>query len=673
MTIINIIVGGRRFLLLLVLASIAPQIFALTTPIDVSGYQNVLIPSGHGLITYTSTYSTRTYPSRLQNMQFMLFYNPSSNSALYVQTSDSSANISKWQLSNINGKNTLTVTQYKTSAVAPTSEPLTIDPAKPWIAAAERYKQWAFNQSWAKQKNSKFDSVKIVATGASPYFSWLREYLNIFLAPFSDSHTNAGNPATATWLTLWRADAFDSHDFDAGFPRYTPATPVTGPSEQISFAALLKWVDSKNSIAMPYINANLWDNRITDPDGIPSHNYNANNTSAYNMSMDSQGNIRKYDSINKPWLEYVDPSTPSWKEIILQARGGLLDSNATPKLSAGVYYDVLASAEPSLCYNQSHTHGAGNPQIWPETFHWILSPSQTSGVIMVEGFAENYVDVVDVFLMHDSEAPFNSDPSHIPNKVPLWNAVYGTISRSAGWMVDTVGQTSSSTLQELKTARSFGSRTWGSPWYQNTYDSTHNTLTYQQNLLSTSDTAPPKYASVLSMISAPAQILEDGTSGISNWYASGHIQSAYDSDYGKNVIVKTGGEASDFTKYEWTAYNGYTNARWSIKRTNPNGMMSGFKVKTVESSGNPSKTVYLYYTSSSVASAPTSNFDGTSYYIYHGIGIAPSANGWQVIDRDLEADLRDVLPTETINQVRQFVMFYANGSVTDIKLFPRIK
>lgn len=186
-----------------------------------------------------------------------------------------------------------------------------------------------------------------------------------------------------------------------------------------------------------------------------------------------------------------------------------------------------------------------------------------------------------------------------------------------------------------------------------------NSWTYQENLLTTG------YEDVLSMISAAPVVLEDGTTGITKWNNSGNISNVYDSLYGKNVIQKTG-TGTEYTAYpEWT-YTG-TNARWSVKRTNPNDMITGFKVTTVSG-----KTVYLYYNDWTVTTAPTISGSGNGpYYIYHGIGIAPTNNGWQMIDRDLEADLKDKLSGETIDKVKQFLMFNNPGSVCDIKLFQR--
>lgn len=613
-------------LLLIIFSLFAPSTSAaLVEDISINSYELALIPYNHGRVVSTSNYRKGRYPSLKQNMQFMLFYNANSTTGYYVQTEDSAGHLTDWEIRSVNGVKTLRLTFHATSKPNIVKQTITIAPDKPYLAAAEKYKTWAFQQSWAKRKPSKLDSVKYIALGSSPYFDWLRNTeLPPLLSEFEDINTDIDNPATATWLTLWRADAFD-----VNYPRYTPAT-IGG-----AFTTLLSSLHGLGSIPMPYINGCLWDDRMNDPDGVPGHQYNEDH-----MIKNDNGQLSYYNTGSH--LAYACPSSPAWQEIIGQARNDrILDSSGTK--SAGVYYDVIASAEPMLCSNPAHTHGNNNSLIWQESFHGLLA--NTDGVVMIEGSAETYIDVVDVFLMHLS--------TNSVDRVPLWNAVYGTITRTAGWYINAASQTPATTLAALKEAKSFGSRTWGSPFMA----SSGNALDYQRNLLA------PGYEDVLNMVSASPVVIEDGSNGINNWWNSGNIVNTYDSLYGKDVIEKTGTGVAHTAYPEWN-HTG-TNARWSLKRTNPNDMITGFKVTTTSN-----KVVYLYYTDWAVSTDPTIS-GSNPYYIYHGIGIAPANNGWQTIDRNLESDLRNKMPNETISQVKQFIMFNNPGSVADIKIFPR--
>lgn len=615
---------------------------AAALEIDITDYDRVLVPRGHGkIIDLSEPFGVpNRYPSHNQGMQFMLFFDQGANTGLYVQTTDPQASVTDWDIVTVGTRRKLRITFYKTPEPDVVQDRIDIDPAKPWLAAAEQYKAWAFQQFWAKRKISKFDSVKIVGLGASPYFDWMMHPVAGDIAKFLNAFDNSGapadSPATAVWLTQWRSDAFN-----VGFPRYTAAAPSNGRS----FEMVLQGLHGRGSIPLPYVNAQLWDNEMANPDEFPAHA-----RSLDHLVKNASGNPIIYNSIwNK--LEYACPSVQVWHDIILHARNNKMN-DADGVKSQGIYYDMIGSAHPQFCFDINHDHSYGHdPDIWVAKYREMLE--NTEGVVMVEGSAEVYLDLADVFLMHQETESVNSTGPQ--RMVPLWNAVYGSISRTAGWLVDVPETDQANILAALKTARSFGSRTWGSPWLG--INSNDDAMIFQRRLRS------GNYPTVMNMITASPQVLEDGAQGISRWQTTGNVTNVFDTDYGKNVIQLTGTGIA-YTAPDWS-HTG-TNARWSVKRTNPDDMITGFKVTTVSG-----KTVFLYY-NDWLATTPPSMTHATHYYVYHGIGIAPAANGWQTIDRDLEADLRNVLPAETIAQVRSFLMFNNPGRVADVKLFPRL-
>jgi hypothetical protein len=662
---ISMSIRARISSLSLLLLAVAPDATALTCTspdIDLSSYSKVLIPRGHGRVQDVSVAHDALYPSHKQNMQFMLFFNTNSSTAKYVQTLDPAANITRWTFVTQagTGKRMLRLCTYATSLPSIDESTLTIDPAKPYLAAADKYKGWAFDQSWAKRKSSKMDSAKYIALGASPYLLYQKStMLTPLLDEFTETGTSIDNPATGTWLTRWRAD-----EFNYNYPDYWSPTTLSGSV----FADHLSWLDSQGSVPLPYINAQLWDQEKTS---VKSNTFQY---SAADMVKNSLGVIPQYNGCPFPnhqpllypdphCLVYVCPTVTSWQTLILDARNSLLDATSpTPQKSKGVYYDMLASAEPQMCADTDHDHDVDDPQFWQSSYRSILS--NTDGVVMVEGFAEVYIDLVDVFLMHletnnPSDSPFASTST-----VPLWKAVYGTISRSAGWYIDESAQTPTNMLDELKKAKAFGSWTWGSPWLAPTGNG--NDLDYQAKLTDTSDndTSHARYQDVLAMIATAPLYKENGSNGTANWAATGNVSNSNDADYGKNVIVLTGTGVA-YTTPNWTGTGDYTQARWSMKRSS-SPMYAGFKVLT-QNNG----TVYLYYTADSLTHTYKAPGSAPPYYTYHGVGEAPSANGWQTFDRDLDADLKDFFPNDEITAVQGFVMFNNSGKVVDIKLFKR--
>lgn len=169
---------------------------------------------------------------------------------------------------------------------------------------------------------------------------------------------------------------------------------------------------------------------------------------------------------------------------------------------------------------------------------------------------------------------------------------------------------------------------------------------------------------VIDKISEPPQVLVDESSTAANWY--GLVTSGWDSGFGGQVINFSGSiDDSAYTVPEWS-HQQLTNARWSTKRDAANAMRMGFKVLTKKG-----LTDYLYYDPRPIGSLPLVNQSQGSHYVYHGVGTAPQANGWQTFNRDLEKDLRAGLPGEKIAQVKQFIVFHAPGAVTNVQLFPR--
>lgn len=429
------------------------------------------------------------------------------------------------------------------------------------------------------------------------------------------------------WPTLWRSD-----DFDVNYPRYTPNTQHAPPT----FSSYLADLHNRGTVPMPYINACVWDQGMTD-------------YSLANMVLDSAGNPAVY--IPKPYLTYVCPSTDIWSDILLQARDSLV-AYGTGQKTAGVYYDMLAAADPQLCYNAGHDHAAGDPLVWQNSFRNILD--NTDGMVMVEGSAEVYLDLVDVYLMHLR--------TEVSGLVPVWNTVYGSLSRSAGWTYDwafdiqTPNTPSTMTIRNgFHKARNFGSQTWGSPYFVS-----GNNDGFQKNLLTNAN-----HQCVIDEISHAPQVLVDETSTPTNWY--GLITSDWDADFGGQVIEFSGStNDAAYTVPEWS-HQQLTNARWSAKRDPSNAMRMGFKVLTKKG-----LTAYLYYDPRPFGSNPIVSIDSHGrYYIYHGVGIAPQNNGWQTFNRDLEADLRAGLPGEKIEEVKQFIVFKAPGSVANVQLLPR--
>jgi hypothetical protein len=222
-----------------------------------------------------------------------------------------------------------------------------------------------------------------MALGGSQDFQYLQNNYTPLLEAFNKGSSSLTKPATVMWPTLWRTDVFD-----VNYPRYIPNTQPT------TFAPYLADLHGRGTVPMPYINACLWDKNMIDfdSDGIADF-------SNANMILDMAGNPTVYPPI--PRLNYVCPSNGSnrsWADILLKARNDLV-ATGTGQKTAGVYYDVLASTDPQICYSTGHNHTPGDPLMWQNSYRNLLA--NTDGLVMVEGSAE----VLSGFSRRVSNAP----------------------------------------------------------------------------------------------------------------------------------------------------------------------------------------------------------------------------------------------------------------------------
>ena len=262
------------------------------------------------------------------------------------------------------------------------------------------------------------DDVSYIAMAASDDISQMRKITPLILDRYPSP--------TACWITKYRR-----YPFDKMYPDYEPREP------QVT-RRFLSELHERSCVPLPHINGCVIDEGMLEKD---------NRTS---LIIDSAGKNTSYNK-KMSYLKYACPSTTYWPSTILGARKSLVDTNGSS--SAGVYYDMVAATEPHLCYATNHNHKPADARAWVSSFRSLLT--DTPGVIMTEGNAEVYIDLIDVFLMH-----FHTEKNNI---VPLWKYVYGDISNAAGWRIE-LGGTPDEFSESLAKAKKFGASYYGSPW-----------------------------------------------------------------------------------------------------------------------------------------------------------------------------------------------------------------
>jgi hypothetical protein len=169
------------------------------------------------------------------------------------------------------------------------------------------------------------------------------------------------------------------------------------------------------------------------------------------MARGRNGSYIRYGGDTSP-LIYACPSCTSWRDTVVGARLNIID--AAGRLSDGIYVDMIGATRPQICDHSLHDHVPGDPLAWQLGTRDTLS--RIPGVVMSEGVAEIYLDLVDHSLMH-----MYTDRS---DGVPLWNVVYGFLKRSVGWSISKSAGPREIEAEVERAVLVYGARCLSSPW-----------------------------------------------------------------------------------------------------------------------------------------------------------------------------------------------------------------
>lgn len=378
--------------------------------IDISSYDTALLPREHGQWTPLTTPLHRRYPSRDHCMQMAAFFN--SKRGLLVVVQDSKGGVSDWE---IRPGRTLRIRFYgdvpevATTAIAPTLD-----------AAADGYRHWALQQPWVTGRQRRSQRINFFSVAAHSSQAVERDHFERVL-------TAAATPI-GVWFTQYRR-----YPFDQKYPDYHAREPQ-------EFADTLARCALRGAIAFPYVNGLLWDQTLEDFRDLGAAlalRTEADDTVAYNAELAN--------------LRYACPHAPQWQRLMSDVHASLIDAHG--KAAAGIYLDMVAAANPNICWSAHHDHEPGDPYAWNRGIRQLLE--RIDGAIMVEGNAEVYLDRVDYLLMH-----LYTDQA---DSAPLWRQVYGDQPYPVGWRLPPA-VTTEQLQSSLQRARSFGVGGFGTPW-----------------------------------------------------------------------------------------------------------------------------------------------------------------------------------------------------------------
>ncbi|MDR4459370.1 MAG: DUF6259 domain-containing protein [Nitrospirales bacterium] len=342
-------------------------------------------------------------------MQMVAFF--SNSSGLLIHSTDSVGYLSEWEI--IPGD------KLRIHFYGPESEIKRIEISPQLEAAAESYKQWARQQTWATKKRYNEFSYSLLAVASNP--NLLKQFLAI------QKLKDAFPPPIGAWITQYR-----KYEFDSMYPNYEP-------KNKEEFASFLSKLKRIKCTAFPYINGLLWDARLksfTLGEAVALRKKN--------------GSLLQYNK-KLPWLFYACPGSKMWQNTIIQARKSLVDEEGL--ISSGVYLDMLLASGPFPCFASNHDHAPGDPLAWQKGISRTLSSIE--GMTIGEGNAEIYLNEIDALLMHLF--------TERDDTVPLWNLVYGDLTASIGWQLPKDSNPIRFSAEVVR-SKEFGVVCNGSPW-----------------------------------------------------------------------------------------------------------------------------------------------------------------------------------------------------------------
>lgn len=270
-----------------------------------------------------------------------------------------------------------------------------------WFEGCKRYREWALDQVWcAKGPISQRADVPKTLKDIGIWF--------ISRVPDADSGTTPEQWADSIidaqkyYGIPVGVHIYDWHEiaFDNDYPEYFPTKP--GVPE-----AVKKLVDA-GIVAMPYINARLWDMRAkTFPEAIP---FTAKDPAGEHY-------LEIYGAASG-LLTPMCTQTKLWQDRVFELCRRIYEEVG----ANAIYLDQVAAMPAAPCYDPDHGHPLGGGDHWHAGYREILervrdyiAESGRALFLTTENPGDAHIDGCDAFLIWNPRAA---------TEVPMMTAVY---------------------------------------------------------------------------------------------------------------------------------------------------------------------------------------------------------------------------------------------------------
>lgn len=270
-----------------------------------------------------------------------------------------------------------------------------------WFEGCKLFRSWAIKQPWTakgpiSQRSDVPRSLKdiglwLISSYPSPGDkttpkAWADEIIDA---------AHCYDVPVGVHIYQWHEIPFDNH-----YPEYFPTKP--GFAEQVR-----RLVDA-GIVAMPYINARLWDSQAKSyPGAIPS---------------------AAKDPAGVPYLEIYSPQsgrlvpmctqTKLWQDTVVELCRRIIEEVG----ANAIYLDQVAAMPAAPCYDPTHGHTIGGGDHWHAGYRIMLNRIKDliartgrEVVITTENPGDAHIDGCDAFLIWNPRAD---------DEVPMMTAVY---------------------------------------------------------------------------------------------------------------------------------------------------------------------------------------------------------------------------------------------------------
>jgi hypothetical protein len=274
-----------------------------------------------------------------------------------------------------------------------------------WITAAERYRAWATQQTWARSSRR--------ARGATPPWAeqtalwiWNRGRSGEVLRPAAVLQRELGLPVSVLWH-WWHGCAYDT-----GFPEYLPPREGAGP-----FRAAMAEAHERGVHAMVYMNQRLW--------GLTTPSWQEEGAERYAVK-GSDGTYRRevYNTFTKQACVSMCMGTAFWRNTY----AGLAERAIKELAVDGIYMDQACSS--LACFDATHGHPLGGGTYWMNGFRQLSTDIRERSravrpiALAGEGTGEAWLPYLDLMLSLEVSRERYASPASRSEPIPFFQAVY---------------------------------------------------------------------------------------------------------------------------------------------------------------------------------------------------------------------------------------------------------